>query len=86
MTYDFPSEIAKAVYRMSDKANAPENQTKGFQAGYSAGKGHSGSGLDRIEHEFRFARKPEPEWSEWKRGFWAGKMQKTWATVTNDRR
>lgn len=83
--YDFPARIAEAIYKKSDKANAPENQTEGFHAGFRVGTGYAGGGLDRIEFEFRFNRKPEPEWEEWKRGFWAGKMQKTWAKVTSDR-
>lgn len=71
------------MYGKSDKANAQGNQSEDFQAGFAAGKDRDRStdNLDCIGVEY--LRRKEPpidtkdfaKFKEWKRGFWAGRMQ-----------
>lgn len=85
MSQDFPERLARSVYGKTDKANAAENNNPDFQAGYRVGKDSTGLTSDYILHEWQQRGEPEGEdnpaliaFREWKRGFWAGRIQKSW--------
>lgn len=79
---DYPAYLHHTVYGRSDKANAPENCNAEFQDGYNTGRDFIGDGLDRIIVEAigRGQQTDSPELAEWKRGFYAARTQKEWAT------
>lgn len=88
MSQDFPERLARSVYGKTDKANAPENNNSDFQDGYGVGKDSTSLPSDYILHEWQRRGEPDVDGSElsafreWKRGFWAGRMQKTWLRTT----
>jgi hypothetical protein len=74
-------KIAFWSYGKSDRANASENQSEGFQRGYHAAinrQPHTESS-DAIFDEYRRVGSPDDpltnDFKDWKRGWWAGVFQ-----------
>lgn len=82
MSADVPDRIARALHGKGDKANAIENQTAEFQAGYAEGlTNQAANGLAAITAEWRRRGSPDEltdDFREWKRGYWAARMQRAW--------
>lgn len=85
MNRDISATLARSLYQSSDKANAPENQSQDWQAGYAYGcalSAKQNSGIDHIRAEYARRGSPDAEGDEWdrfkgwKRGFWAASIQK----------
>lgn len=76
---DIAAMIHKATYGHSDKANAPENQSKEFQEGYAAGLTDVKTDELILQAWIRFGKLgyETPLFREYKRGMWAAKMQRT---------
>lgn len=67
--------IARVFHVLSDKANAPENQSPEWQAGYAHGLTRT-DGLTAIAVEFAKRHHiMSDDFKEWKRGLWAGIRQ-----------
>lgn len=84
---DIAATIHRAIYGHSDKANAPENRTAEWRAGYDVGCAPGIDTSEVIEAEWRARGTPTTgpslqSFREWKRGMWAGRMQKTCAKFT----
>lgn len=77
---DIAAAIHRGLYGKSDKANSSENQGEEFQTGFAIGKENE---PDCITSEYFRRGEPLPDtdeyhrFEEWKRGFWAGRMQET---------
>ena len=76
---DIAANIHRVLYKKSDKANSPENQSEDFLAGFEVGKRREIN--DPIPAEY--ARRGRPhlgtkecdKFKEWKRGYWASRLQ-----------
>ena len=79
--HDLPAEIHHMTYGCSDKVNAPENQSKEFQAGYKVGMAcddrHASIHAEWLRRGSPTI--PSPAFKEWKRGLWAASFQKIFA-------
>lgn len=80
---DITEIVSQACYGKSSRLNAPENQNEDFREGYRIGHLHKSESLDENWFEaYRSYGSPEPSdarwklWSDWKRGFHAGHMQR----------
>jgi hypothetical protein len=86
---DIAALIHRTLYDKSDKANAQENRNSQFQAGYEHGISENEGGTDLIAAEYERRNEPGVEtvefalFREWKRGFWAGRMQKSFTKAQN---
>lgn len=81
---DIAAQIHRGLYKKSDKANAPENQSDEWQAGYAAGLAHERGGASMIFEEWERRGKPDEisdGFAAWKRGMWAATMQKLMAKI-----
>lgn len=73
------------MYGKSDKVNAVENDNPDFKSGYDCAMGTPGT-LDAIGDEWEQRGRPEEgdalaKFREWKRGFWAAKMQRSYHRI-----
>lgn len=77
---DIAGNIHRGIYGKSDKANASENQSEEFQTGFAIGKENDPA---YITAEYWRRGEPIPDtpefaqFEEWKRGFWAGRIQES---------
>lgn len=79
---DIAADIHRVLHGGSDKANAPTNKDEDWQRGYKHGSEHEGSGLAAIHFEWRRIGSPKElpdSFRQWKRGFWAAKVQRAFA-------
>lgn len=84
---DLAAKIHRGIYGKCDKANSPDNSNPDFKAGYTAGMDspRKSSGLDLLTPEWERRGCPEQDtaefekFREWKRGFYAARMQRTCA-------
>ena len=77
---DVPGDIHRKNYGLSDKANAPCNQSPDFQEGYrigSASMAYRAEGI--LEEEWTLRQESGDDlqagWDEFQRGFWAARCQ-----------
>ena len=79
-------QVARDVYGKSDLANAQENQTVDFQAGYRFAVDHPEMGsFEMIDMRYIEIGRPAtvlPTFREWKRGMWAAVIQRITSTPT----
>lgn len=79
-------KLAKWSYGKSDKVNAAENRSDGFQRGYRTALSNPGIDvLDLISAEWNRIRQPNnfPEdFKDFKRGLWAASLQRAEARLT----
>ena len=80
---DIAELIHRATYGKTGNVNAAENDNAEFKAGYAIGM-KAEAGAELIEPEFiRRGRVYSDGFREWKRGMWAGVMQKTTAALSD---
>ncbi len=78
---DIAESLHRAMYGKTGNVNAAENDNPEFQAGYAVGM-KADAGRELIEPEFiRRGRVYSDGFHEWKRGMWAGVMQRTTAKL-----
>lgn len=83
-TKSISESCARALYGRSDKANAIENQSAEWQAGYKHGS-TSQDGGESINAEFaRRGCVMSDGFREWKKGMWAAIMQRAELAAEND--
>ena len=80
MREDTAGRVHREKYGKSDKPNAPENQNREFQDGYSTGVDSLGFDARKvIEQEFLLRVEVDDDlgkgFEEWSRGFWAARCQ-----------
>jgi hypothetical protein len=77
---DIAGRVHREKYGKSDKRNAPENQNREFQDGYSTGVDSLAFDARKvIEQEFLLRVEVDDDlgkgFEEWSRGFWAASTQ-----------
>ena len=80
MREDTAGRVHREKYGKSDKLNAPENQNREFQDGYSTAVDSLGFDARKvIEQEFLLRVEVDDDlgkgFEEWSRGFWAARCQ-----------
>lgn len=80
---DTPERIHKAMFGKSGLANHPGNDNPEFKAGFEVGsKAKARESSDVFMPEWERRGRPQPpsieykRYAEWKRGYWAARMQK----------